>query len=337
LFTLIASGVWNSAATSEAPDIPTSVTMNKEALILKSEVLLKDIAAIESSDKILADKLRNIQICSAAEPGLSKALHIGYIKSRVRQQGILPESIEWGGSEQTMVKTKSQTLSRQEILLCAEQFIIKQIKPDEKEENGRKPALQTFRIEILPISDIQPAILPHGEVAVKAEPMPGAPVNGNIPVRLIISVDGRVYEKRTAFFKVTVLKDVLVAAQTLNRHEVIAEDDLLLALRDVSNSLAHNSFSFQKAELVGMRAKRMIRAGTAVTADMVEGTPIINRGDVVTIIIESRSFTITTQGKAGEAGARHEMIRVTNMSSMKQITAEVIDEKLVRVTFAGRR
>lgn len=337
LFTLIVSGVWNSAATSEAPNIPTSVVVNKESLISDSEVLLKDIASIASSDEALADKLRNIQICSAAEPGLSKALHIGYVKSRVRQQGILPESIQWGGSEQITVKTKSQILSPQEILSYAEQFIIKQVNPHKKEENGGKPIFQASRIEILPISDIQPAILPYGEVAVKVEPMPGAPGNGNIPLRLIISVDGRVHEKRIIFFKVTVLKDVLVAAQTLNRHKVIAADDLVLALRNVGGSLARSSFSSQKAELVGMRAKRMIRAGTAVTGDMVEGTPIINRGDIVTIIIESRSFTITTQGKARQAGARHEMIRVTNISSMKEITAEVIDEKLVRVAFAGRR
>ncbi len=311
--------------------------INKEALILESEVLLKDIASVAASDETLADMLRNVQICSAAQPGRSKALHVGYIKSRVRQQGILPESIKWGGSQQIVVKTESQTLSRQEILSYAEQFIIEQMKPDKKGRNGRKPALQTSRTEILPISGIQPAILPHGEVAVKVEPMHGAPANGNIPLKLIISVDGRVCEKRMAFFKITVLKDVLVAAQTLDRHEVIAEDDVLLALRNVGGSLARSSFFSREAELVGMRAKRMIRAGTALTADMVEGTPIINRGDVVTIIIESRSFTITTQGKAREAGARHQMIRVTNTSSMKEITAEVIDEKLVRVTFAGRR
>ena len=139
------------------------------------------------------------------------------------------------------------------------------------------------------------------------------------------------------FFKVMVLKEVLVAAHVLDRHEVIAEDDLRLALRDVGGSLAHASILSRKTELIGKRAKRMIREGTVIAADMVEDTPIVNRGELVTIIIESPAFRITTQGKAREAGARHQIIRVMNISSMKEITAEVIDDKLVRVEFSNHR
>ena len=79
----------------QVSNLSTSVLMSKEVLIAGREVLLGDIASVASADEELAGRLRKINVCSAAEPGSSQTLHIGYVKSRVRQYGILPESINW--------------------------------------------------------------------------------------------------------------------------------------------------------------------------------------------------------------------------------------------------
>jgi flagella basal body P-ring formation protein FlgA len=160
---------------------------------------------------------------------------------------------------------------------------------------------------------------------------PGRPsVNGIVPLKFIIFVDGEEYERRTVLFRVEVLKEVLVASRALDRHEVIEEDDVQLALRDIG--MLSNIFS-QKDSLIGKRTKKIIPDGSIIVGDMVEVPPIIKQGDMVKIIIESQAFRITAQGKARQAGAYGSIIRVMNTLSMKEITAQVIDEKSVRVSF----
>ena len=114
---------------------------------------------------------------------------------------------------------------------------------------------------------------------------------------------------------------------------MFAKDDLHLVLKNIGASF--DVFS-QKDDIIGKRAKRMIPSGTIIAGNMIEDPPIIDKGDLVTIIIESEAFRITAQGKAQESGARSQIIRVVNTSSMKEISAQVVNEKIVRVIFAAQ-
>lgn len=306
-----------------------SVLMVEKAFVTGSEIYVDDIASIESADEALVSILKKIHICPAPEPGFSQTLHVGYIKSRVRQQGIVPEFISWGGSQRTIVETKVLRLSPQELLSHAEKFIT---------HHASRVTRNGFSsIQIRPVTEIRPAVLPYGEVHVNVESVLGSRsdtafrvFNGIVPLRFTISVDGRDREKRVIFFKVEVFKEVLVAARAIDRHKTIEASDLHTALRDISGFA---DVFFQKDDLIGNRSKRAFPKGTIMVRDMVEAPPIIDRGDLVTIVIESPVFRITAQGRAREDGARGQIIRVVNTSSMKEITAQVVDEDLVRVAF----
>lgn len=337
LILLIMIGAGSEAAESKATPLSISIMINEQATIASSMILLGDVAVIESSGKASADKLRKIHICSAAGPDLSRTLHIGYVKSRVRQQGILPESINWSGAERVVVKTKAQYLSPEEILSHAEKYLREQRAKSEKrglnggKQEAKTSAFQNDGMQFRPLSKIRQAVLPCGEVVVNVESMSSASRSGTIPLKFTILVDGREYEKRLISFKMAILREILVTTHALVRHKVIEEDDLCLALRDIGGHLAGASVLSKKEELIGKRTRRTIRQGAIIVGDMVEDTPIVNPGDLVTIIIESPAFKITAQGRAREAGVRGRIIRVMNTSSMKEVTAEVINEKLVRV------
>lgn len=337
LILLIMIGAGSEAAENEATPLSISVMIDEQAVIANSMILLDDIAVIESSHKASADKLRKIHISSAAVPERSRTLHIGYIKSRVRQQGILPESINWSGAEQVAVKTKAQYLSPEEILSCAEKYLREQRAQSESrglngEKHGTKTsAPQNHQMQFQPLSKIRQAVLPCGEVSVNVESMSSMSRNGNIPLKLTILVDGRECEKRLISFKVATLREVLVTTHALARNKIIQEDDLCLALRDISGHLKGASVFSKKEDLIGKRTRQTIRQGATIVGNKVEDTPIINPGDLVTIVIESSAFKITAQGRAREAGVYGRVIRVMNTASMKEVAAEVINEKLVRV------
>jgi len=316
-----------------------SVTIAEDALINGRDIYLGDIAAIESASESvqafekslskrvqggeapLLDKIRKILICPAAEPGSSVTLHSSFIKSRVRQQGVSPESILWGGSQQTTIQTRCTRMSPEELISSAEKFLKAMV------DSNPKPG---SRFNLQPVSEIKPAILPYGEVNIKVETVSPSSSSGVIPLRFIISVNGRDCEKRVIPFKVEVIREVVVAARSVDAHKILDADDLCIASRDTG---IDSGVFFEKSDLIGKRAKRAMPKDAIVFRGMVEDPPIIKQGDVVTILIESPVFRITAQGKAKEDGIRGQIIKVVNTSSMKEITAQVVSEKLVQVAF----
>jgi flagella basal body P-ring formation protein FlgA len=299
-----------------------SIVMIERALVTGREIHLGDIAFIKSASEALREEARKAQICRASEPGFSKTLHVGYIKSRLRQQGIPAEYISWGGAQQVIVETKATRLTPQKIMSHAEAFLTSWI--------NTRCSISEASIHIQPVNEIRPVTLPYGEVAVEVQPVSPNSIGGIVPLSFAISVDGRECEKRVILFKVEILKEVVIAVRNLGKNKAIKSEDLRIALRDIGE---HLDVFFQKNGLTGKRSRKPIPEGTIITGNMVEALPIVFQGDLVTIVIESPAFRITAQGKAKEDGAPGQIIRVANTSSMKEIPAQVVGEKLVKVAF----
>ena len=58
---------------------------------------------------------------------------------------------------------------------------------------------------------------------------------------------------------------------------------------------------------------------------MLEKSPIVDRGDVVTILAESDGLRVTVPGRILERGYSGELVRVENIMSKKQVYARVTD------------
>lgn len=299
-----------------------SIVMVERALVTGREVHLEDIASINSASEALQEEARKVQICRASEPGFSKTLHLGYIKSRLRQQGIPDEHVSWSGAQQVIVETKATRLTPQKIRSHAEAFLTSWI--------NTRCSISGASVHIQPVNEIRPVTLPYGEVAVEVQPVSPNSIGGTVPLNFAVSVDGRECEKRVILFKIEIFKEVVIAAHNLDKNKAIESEDLRIAVRDIGE---HLDVFFQKDELTGKRSRMPIPEGAVITGKMVEALPVVFQGDLVTIIIESSAFRITAQGKAKEDGAPGQIIQVVNTSSLKEIPAQVIGEKLVKVAF----
>lgn len=295
-----------------------SVTISENAYVVGKNVYLGDIAYIESSNEKLKQDIAKLVISPSAEPGMSISLHIGYIKSRIRNQGIDPDSIVWKGSDSTKVQTKAITISAPEIVSSALDFII------------NATGVPKEQIKIEPIVDIKPIVLPYGKPEIKVEPISRTPTKGTIPLRFVISIDGKECERRNISFKCQIIKEVIVATREIDMNKNIEIDDLSLTECDIG---INSEYYTEKTKIMGKRAKRLIAPGTIITSDMIDDFPIIKQGDLVTIVIESAKFRITAQGKAKENGKIGQLIKVSNTSTMKEISARVLDSKTVQVDF----
>ncbi|MEM8800095.1 MAG: flagellar basal body P-ring formation chaperone FlgA [Pseudomonadota bacterium] len=113
------------------------------------------------------------------------------------------------------------------------------------------------------------------------------------------------------------------------RGEVITEDDLgwvqVPAYRSNTNVLR------SKDRLIGMAAKRPIKPGAPIRSLDLEKPRLVKKGDLVTLVYKSGRLSLTARGKAMEAGARNETIRVLNVTSRRIFEARIAGPQLLVV------
>ncbi len=154
---------------------------------------------------------------------------------------------------------------------------------------------------------------------------------GHVSLALLVRVDDQVKRNLNVPVEVEALAEMVVAARTLERGEVLTASDLSLARRD----LAHVQGRFLKTidEALGLRVKNAVRANLPVRGDWLERVPVIKSGQLVTIVAENEAVKITASGRAKSSGAVGDLITVQNLSSQKDIAARVVDATTVRVDF----
>jgi flagella basal body P-ring formation protein FlgA len=127
--------------------------------------------------------------------------------------------------------------------------------------------------------------------------------------------------------------DIVTAVRPLDRGEVVSADDL--AVTRIPARQAHAGSATTVASLVGLAARRALRAGVPLGPSDFAPPVLVNRGDVVTIVYQSRGLLLTTRGKALENGARNAAIPVANLSSNRVLTAIVTGRGAVEVVGAA--
>ncbi|HGJ65606.1 TPA: flagellar basal body P-ring formation protein FlgA [bacterium] len=292
-----------------------SITIPENPIVNGKEIYLGDIASISVSDVAESRKLSKVHICQSAKPGASITLNIGYIKSRAKQQGVSIDSLIWNTPNNIVIETSSRIVSFEEVKIAGENFF-------------KNLVSKNAIVNAQPAYEMRPIILPDGDIDIKVESVSKYPVNGNFSLNFIFSIDGCECEKRLIPFKVEVIDNVVVSAKQIDLNSVIKEDDLIITSKDIGLS---SDVFYKKDDIIGKNAKKNISKGSFITSDMIKQVPIIKQGDLITILVESASLKISTQGKAMENGIKDQVIRIINISSLKELQAQVVDKNTVKI------
>lgn len=118
--------------------------------------------------------------------------------------------------------------------------------------------------------------------------------------------------------KVEITKAVLIAKDTISKGDTLDDNNVELAFLP-QNKIRGNKIS-DKNIVFGAKAKRRIAKGKAISKSSI---CLVCKGDVVTIIAASESFSIKTQGVALSSGNINDQIRVRNSRSNKVITPRI--------------
>lgn len=132
-------------------------------------------------------------------------------------------------------------------------------------------------------------------------------------------ISGRVYA----------MVDIPVLSHAVNRGDVIAARDLTFT-HQREDSLRHDILT-DADQMIGMAPKQPMRAGQMVSINDLQKPQVVQRGELVTMVLKFGPMTLTAQGRATEPGALGDVIRVANASSNQIVEAKVDGPNIVVV------
>ncbi len=175
----------------------------------------------------------------------------------------------------------------------------------------------------------QKITLPGNTFTYEITPAVNGSFVGDTVLKVVFKIDGKEVRRERISGRVDLCRDVVCTSRPMARHEVIEEKDLCYIRRSISRSGAAAVYDMR--EVLGYRLLSSLRAGDMVKKDAVEPSPLVKKGDRITILAETEGLSITACGEAMEAGAKGKVIRVRNLGSKKEIYARVVDASTVQV------
>jgi len=173
--------------------------------------------------------------------------------------------------------------------------------------------------------------VPAGEIDVQLYQKNRARLQGYVRLIAVISVDGVVKNKVKLLGWVDVFESVVCASRNFKRGEILKEDDVYLARKNVSH--LRSNYLTDISSATGLMVKHNIKADSCLKEWMLKKSPIVVKGDVVTIIAESSGLRITVPGRVLMKGFTGELVKVQNLMSKKEIYAKVVNAAIVKVDF----
>jgi flagella basal body P-ring formation protein FlgA len=111
--------------------------------------------------------------------------------------------------------------------------------------------------------------------------------------------------------------EVLTYARSLSAGEIVQPQDLVWGKAAAAPSDAPNDAE----AIIGLAAKRPLRAGAAVSGRDVSAPQVIKSGDLITVTYEDGGISLVLQGKAMSAASLGDTLAVQNITSKKVIQA----------------
>lgn len=145
---------------------------------------------------------------------------------------------------------------------------------------------------------------------------------------LIFRVDGRVRKNMSVRGHLEILAPVAVATTALRRGTILSPQMITMETRDIGNL---SGPCLDKALIVGKRLIRSVRAATAIPINAVNIPPMVKRGQLVRMVVNSGGLLLTATGIARMDGKKDQTIQVQNTSSHRIIFCRVAAPGIVEV------
>ena len=146
---------------------------------------------------------------------------------------------------------------------------------------------------------------------------------------LELYADDNLLKKYPLSVRVSILTAVVIPVHNLNRGELITAEKLCLENRLLNTAYGTQISAYE--QVVGLVARRVIRAGTVIRENMVRKAPDILRGATVEILLETGNMVIRTEGIAKQEGSVGDEVAVFCPETRKFLAGKIQSSNLILV------
>lgn len=157
------------------------------------------------------------------------------------------------------------------------------------------------------------------------------PLRGRVPLAIALYAGDHLVRRAVVSPYVRTTEKVVVPTRDIQRGAILGASDFASVDRD-ANRLPRDVVR-DVTEVAGLRAKRSLRKDQVFRASQVEGVPLVERGDRVQLVLQTGPLRVSAMGRAQEAGALGDWIRVLNVDSKRELSGRVDAEGRVHVAF----
>lgn len=173
--------------------------------------------------------------------------------------------------------------------------------------------------------------VPVGALEISLEVLPNHNMLGRVSGIFTFRVNGQYVRQMRATALVEAYLPVVCAAAPLVKGHVISQTDL--SVMEFPVSKLSNSIVLDLNKVVGMSLKYSVRQGQPLSDAILAPPKLVKKGNVVTIVAQSSTISVSAPGEARQDGAKDELIKVKNLMSQREIVAKVINENTVAAVF----
>lgn len=292
------------------------VRFKKDSVVDTPMLKLNDVALISPFSK--AEILADLVLFPAPSPGEQKCFDSNVLKAYVMDAVINKESIQWAGADSVCVRHEGISVSSNEIQSAIDNAL-------KKAFHHLSPQRVFFEARNLPeISNYHSGSVEYDVTFSDRDIIKSRQAN------VIIKVNGRVKENLTISGRVQVFFPVVVAKEKLNRGKVIEHEHVQTKILNIAEFTAP---CLDLSEVVGKKLKRSIEMDQIITEQDLDLPVLIERRQVVTMILNKGALRISTKGLASSKGKMGDVIMVKNMNSNREIPCRIIGPGLTMVDF----
>jgi len=296
---------------------PVVLTIAPEAQVQGPQITLGEVAEVQGEPADTVTRLRQVVLGQTPPVGVERQLSRNSIVTQLKHQGFAVQELQLQGATQVRVRPAVQRLDPQHMEAAVRQAL------------SRRLPQTTQPTSIRDIRGLDAVFVSSGPVQYEVSVPERHALRGPIPFTLAIHVAGKVEKRLHGTASLAMIQEVVSLARPIAKDEIITADAVSRTQVEVTQPL--RQVVTQPEEIIGKRARRSLSNHTPLSTQDVADSPVVQKGDLVRIVLESSLIKVTTAGEALESGKPGDTIRVKNTSSNREVRAQVIDKQTVRI------
>ena len=300
------------------------INFHTKCTVEGEEVTVADIASVTCDDSSICQKVKSICIATLSAPGTTLRLSSDHVADVLRRTlpaiGISLSQVKGTVPVEIVVTRVKGTRARKVYAKIYREYVFKNM-PWKKEDVN--------------ISDIKVSstnfIPGENNITVKVVADSSLPFLGNTPLSVVLFRDGERVGSVRVVGKVNVFKPIAKAARNIKSREIISRDDIRFVRENLAD-LPHDVI-VSPEEIIGKETAHSFRVNEVIRKRDIAEPLLVQKGDIVTIMISIPGLLITSKGQALEGGRLGQMMKVKNIATKRVVLGMVKGQKTVQVAF----